>query len=255
MKKTHIYGLILLITVGCSTTAPLVKLTPSTLENKEYWQMGQQFVYANNKNIWFDCAFNRVENGKLVFDVKVTNQSDSIVLVDPSLFEQFVYKDDSLRLGYNPADDPEEVLTQLKLAENQAVAHAKNASILSICSAIFSAGASVAVAVSDKDTEKKVNTLNKIAAGNEVVQIATAVSTEANSMRAGNNWTRHRNLSEAFLRKTTLAKGYYIDGEVHFPFYKKANWYDLKFTVGNAVAFFYFKQNLIRSLDQINDHQ
>ncbi len=249
MKKTLIYGLLLLITTACTTTAPLVKLTPSTLENRDYWNMGQQFVYSNNKNIWFDCAFNRVENGKLVFDVKITNQSDSTVLVDPVLFQQNVYKNDSLLMKTDQADDPEEVLTRLKVEENQAVAHARNASVLSICSAIITAGASVMVATSDKSPKEKAKTLDILAIGNDIVQIATAVSADANNMRASDNWTRRRDLSEAFLRKTTLAKGYYIDGEVHFPYYKKAHWYDLRFNVGDAVAFFYFRQQLTRSME------
>jgi len=251
MKKIFFYGLTLIILSSCGTTAPLVKLTPSTLENKDYWNMGQQFVCADNKNILFDCAFNRMENNKVIFDVRITNQSDSLVLVDPALFEATVYKNDSIRLGNCNAYDPEIVLAELKVDENRAIARANRSTGLSILSSLVTAGAAFAIAASDEKPSQKEKKLNKLAFGNDMVQIAVAANAGANNMRAERNWTQHRDLSEAFLRKTTLPKGYFIDGEVHFPYYKKALWYDLRFNVGNAVAYFYFEQALIRSREQI----
>lgn len=240
-------GIILLLGItSCSTPAPIVKLTPSTLNTKDYWNMGQHFVFSTHKGVWFDCAFNCIDRDKIVYDVKISNESDTAILVDPELFRQKVYLNDSIVISQDYADNPEAILDQLKLDENVAIAQAKNANILSICSTIISVGASIAVATSNKDVDKKINTLNAIAASNDLVQVSSASMAESANVRSADNWTRKKMLNEAFLRKTTLPKGTYIDGEVHFPYHKKANWYDLVFAVGNANAYFYFKQETIR---------
>jgi len=237
--------LMLLILTGCAVPAPFVKVTPSTIENKDYWDMGQQFVFANNKNVWFDCAFNRIENGKLIFDVKVNNQSDTAILVDPARFLQMVYKDDTIKSGEHYAYDPEETLMLLRLDENAANAKAKNATAFGICSAIIAVGATVAVVSSKKDDETKAKVVNTIGVASDLVQTATALTVDASNIRAENNWTVRKSLDEQFLRKTTLPKGYFIDGEVHFPYVAEAKWYNIIFEAGKSKADFLFKQKLI----------
>lgn len=245
MKKSKIRFVVLLLLGGCAVPAPVVKLTPSTIENKDYWNMGQQFVFTNNQNVWFDCAFNRCERGKLIFDVKITNESDTAVLVDPVAFYQEVFKNDTARIASDPATDPEVFLELLQLNENTNIARAKNARALSICSAVISTGASVAVVSSKKSDEEKVNALDAIRASNTLTQIAATSMGEAADIRAQDNWTTRRSLSEAFLRKTTLPSGSYIDGEVHFPYNQYARWYRLVFSAGKAMADFHFRQRLI----------
>lgn len=244
--------LALLTLVGCSTPAPIVKLSPSPADAKEYWKMGQHFVFATNKNVWFDCAFNCIDGDVAVYDVKITNESDTAVLVDPALFEQKVFQADTVVLAEDHANDPEEVLTRLKLNENLAASQAKNSTIFSIGSTILSAGAFLAVVASNQRAGDKFESLNNIVTTHNLVQAATVAANEDANIRRDQNWTRRKMLNEAFLRKTTLPRGTYIDGEVHFPYYKKANWYDLTFQVGNAKAYFYFKQELIKALPAPN---
>lgn len=237
----------LVILAGCAVPAPIVKVTPSTLQNRDYWNMGQQFLYANDKEVWFDCAFNRVEGDKLIFDVKVNNLSDTTVLVDPAVFSQVVYVDDSTKLTQNLAFDPEMVLTQLKLDENVAAANARNGMVFGVCSAIIATGTIVAVAASKKDLEKKEKLINTVGAASDVAQIATVTTVESNNARAENSWTTRRSLEEQFLRKTTLPKDFYIDGEVHFPFSKTAKWYEITLSAGKSKATFLFKQQFVYS--------
>lgn len=237
--------LFLLVLAGCAVPAPLVKVTPSTLENKDYWNMGQQFLYTNSKDVWFDCAFNRLEGNKLIFDVKINNLSDTTVLVDPAQFLQSVYVNDTVKSGLNYAFDPEEVLTQLKLDENVSVAKAKNGAAFGICSAIIATGAVVAVATSKKDERKKEELINTISAASDVAQVAAVATVESANARADNSWTTRRSLEDQFLRKTTLPKGYYIDGEVHFPYIPTAKWYDITFPVGKSKATFLFRQQFV----------
>jgi hypothetical protein len=244
---TILIGFILLIGISsCSTPTPIVKLTPSTLDTKDYWNMGQHFVFSTHKGVWFDCAFNCIDKDKIVYDVKISNESDTAILVDPELFHQKVYLNDSVVISHDYADSPETILDNLKWNENVAIAQTKNANILSICSTIISVGASIAVATSNKGVDKKINTLNAIAASNDLIQVSSASMAESANVRSADNWTRKKMLNEAFLRKTTLPKGTYIDGEVHFPYHKNANWYDLVFAVGNAKAYFYFKQEAFK---------
>ncbi|MFZ4456828.1 MAG: hypothetical protein ACOYOT_11470 [Bacteroidales bacterium] len=246
-------AVLLLIITSCSTPAPIVKLSPSPIDSKDYWNMGQHFVYENNKNVWFDCAFNCIDNDKLVFDVKITNESDTAILVDPELFTQKVYMNDSVLMASESADNPESVLDKSKWDENVAVARANNATALSIFSFALAAGTSIAVAASShKNIDEKINAINGIAIANDFVQASVASNHESENIRAADNWTKRKMLNEAFLRKTTIPKGTHIDGEVHFPYHKKANWYDLFFSVGSAKAYFYFKQEVVFPKPQTN---
>ncbi|MDD2797006.1 MAG: hypothetical protein PHV20_00280 [Bacteroidales bacterium] len=247
MRQFILFTLTVLTLFSCSTTAPLVKLTPSTLENKDYWNLGQQFVYSSNKNIWFDCAFNRVEGNTLVYDVKISNHTDSTILVDPIFFHQKVYVNDSTILAHDYASDPEMILNKLKMEENMAIANRNNATIFGITSAILTMGALVAVAASDKDVEKKIDQLNLVGVAHDVAQTTAGVVAQESDIRAENSWVNHRNLSEALLRKTTLPKGYFIEGEVHFPYQSGAKWYDLILSVNGINTYFYFKQDFIRA--------
>lgn len=126
-----------------------------------------------------------------------------------------------------------------------AQARAKNATAFFISAAIISAGAIVAIAASKKNEVQKEQTYNSIDATNTLVETSTVAIAENADVRSENNWTTRKSLSEAFLRKTTLLKGYFIDGEVHFPYYGDANWYRLVFSVGKSKVDFHFKQKLI----------
>jgi len=247
-------AIIAIIFTRCAVPAPITKLTPSTIENKDYWNMGQQFVYASDKSVWFDCAYNRMENNKLIFDVKVTNMADTFILVDPTKFKMQVYFNDTFVGGENHAFDPEDVLLNLKISENVASAGAKNAATVGLISAILITGAAVAVAASadhssdrhyQNHIERKENALSTALITNEVAQVAASSMAEESNIRADNNWTYRKSLAETFLRKTTIRKGFYIDGEVHFPYYPGAKWYRLVFSSGKSTADFLFKQKII----------
>jgi hypothetical protein len=245
MKINSICWFLLLVFAGCAVPKPVVKLTPSTLKTKDYWSLGQQFVFNSDKNVWFDCAYNRTEGESIIFDVKINNLSDTAVLISPALFYQRVYSNDSLQIAQNYAADPEMVLTFLKLDENVANANATNASTFSIWSSLISTGAVVAVAVSKKDEKKKERLMNIISASNDLAQASAGEVRESSNIRAENNWTKGRTLSESFLRKTTLPKGFFLEGEVHFPFHGKAKWYEITLLAGESKVSFLFKQNLI----------
>jgi hypothetical protein len=244
MKNIFYLFALPIILVSCATPSPIIRLTPSTLQTKDYWNLGQQFVYSKDNNVWFDCAFNRYENGKLIFDVKVINESDTAVLVDPILFQQEVYKNDTLFITRYGADNPELVLFNLKVNENVAAANAKNATTLGICSLLIGGGAMIAVAASKKDADVKERVIDVIANATDIAIASTSATSDNEDARANDNWYQRKTLSELFLRKTTLPSGFFIDGEVHFPYNPIANWYRLIFVAGNSKADFLFKQSI-----------
>lgn len=234
-----------LVFTSCITSNPVVKLTPNTSPNQEYWKLGQQFVYAKTDNIWFDCAFNRKEGDNIVFDVKIDNQSDSAVLVDPARCLQSVYGFDSLLVMRNRAFDPEQVLLFLDMQERMEAEQARNAAAIGLFATLLTAGANIAIETSNKDERTKARTVNAINASNAAVQVTTSAIAQSSDIRAENNWVTRRNLSMQFLRKTTLMPGQYIDGEIHFPYHKDAKWYEITLLAGYSKVVFWFNQKLL----------
>ena len=113
-KSFTIIAITLLLT-GCFAPRPVARLFPKTEGKKEYWNMGKQFVQDANNQISYECAFKNVENNKVVYYVKITNNSDSDILVIPEQFSQLVYATGAKEIVSDKADDPEMVLLNLDL--------------------------------------------------------------------------------------------------------------------------------------------
>jgi hypothetical protein len=252
MKKSILWYILIIVISGCASQEPVIRLSPSTVDNKDYWSLGQHFVYASDNNILYECSFNRIYNNKLIFDVKITNQSDTSVLVDPSLFYQEIYKNESDKIAQNNAYDPELILVGLQLDQNMQNARAKNAAVFFIGAALLTTGALIAIESSHKNEIEKEVECNEIEATNAIAQTASIATMASSDIKAEDSKIQQGSLSDAFLRKTTLAKGFFIDGEVHFPYYDNAMWYHLFFTSGNSQVDFHFRQSKIYSIPGYN---
>jgi hypothetical protein len=234
----------ILLLTNCVVPTPVVKLWPKTVDKKEYWNMGRQFVCDEDNKVSYECAFKKLEGGKIVFDTKITNYSDTDILVAPEKFWQHVYKDDTLKLSTDQADDPEIVLLNLELEGSRAKAASKNAIATGIVSGVVTGGAMAAIATSNKDDETKAIAGNIVGnTGNLIIGSSLVAADEAN-IQASENYNQHMQLSNSYLRKTTLPPGYYIDGEIRFPYHEDARWYCLQLGTGNSGVVFYFRQIL-----------
>jgi hypothetical protein len=244
--KTKSFSLIAvtILLTGCFAPKPVARLYPKKDEKKGYWNMGQQFVQDENNHIAYECAFKKVEFGSVVYYVKVTNNSDSDILVSPENFEQVVSLIGPNETISNKADDPEMVLLNIDLESSQARATAKNAAVTGIVTSAAIVGTAAAIAASKKDDEKKAEALEVVGdVGNIAVNTSMAVMDEAHQTVAQNQ-QQYNKLSDSFLRKTTLFPGYYIDGEVRFPFNERAVWYNIHLGARNSKVEFNFYQIL-----------
>jgi hypothetical protein len=233
-----------ILLTGCYTAAPVVKLWPKTEDKKDYWNMGQQFVCDENKKVSYECAFKRVELGKVIYNVKITNFSDTAILVAPEQFWQTVYKNDSLVMATDQADNPEQVLLNLELEGSRAHAASKNALATGIVTGVVTGGAMIAVATSDKDVETKTSAVNTIGDVGSVVVGSSLMTSDESKANVAENYANHDQLSNSYLRKTTLPPGYYIDGEIRLPYHENARWYCLQLGIANSGVVFYFRQIL-----------
>jgi hypothetical protein len=244
--KTESIALIIItiLLAGCVSPRPVARIYPKKDGKKEYWNMGQQFVQDENNRITYECAFKKVENGSVVYYVKVTNNSDSDILVSPEKFEQDAFLTDLKKTVSSKADDPEMVLLNLDFESSRARATAKNAAVTGIVTSAAVVGTAAAIAASEKDDEKKAETLEVVGdVGNLAVNTSIDVMDEAHHTVARNQ-QQYNKLSDSFLRKTTLFPGFYIDGEVRFPYYESALWYNIHLGTGNSKVEFNFYQIL-----------
>ena len=121
-------------------------------------------------------------------------------------------------------------------------AQAKNAAVAGLVSSAASVGSAIAVVASDKDNEKKAETLEAIGDANDRIVGASMEVMEGANQTFALNQEEFERFSNSYLRKTTLFPGYYIDGEVRFPYYENAKWYYISFGVGASQVKFDFCQ-------------
>lgn len=242
--KIQNYGLVLLFFLlnSCATPEPVVRLWPSTIGKTEFWNMGQQFVCDHNGKITYEIGFSKVQSGKVFFNVRITNQSDKNVLVAPEMFEILAYRQDSLLLARTYAYNPEMMMFLLEMQNNQARATAENAAAAAIVTGILLGGAAIAVAASNMEDEKKETASDVIETTGDIVFSSAANESEEAQETIHRNTYQMERFSNSMLRKTTLLPGYYIEGEVQFPYYTFANWYQIILNAGNSSVDFHFRQ-------------
>ena len=99
----------------------------------------------------------------------------------------------------------------------------------------------MAVITSNNDYIKK----DKLLIANDARNLVTQASAQIVAENADNLANNLNNKQRLLLRKTTLPKGYFISGEVYFPYNKEAKWYDFHIKTENSGADFLYRQNLI----------
>ena len=251
----------ILLFAACSTPTPVLRLIP--YDQAGTWKQGLEYIENNGKGARMSIAFERMDQGDMVFDVEIENLSDESFLVDPRNF--FAIKSElQVQEGYwqsappeviqsrtLPAYDPEEVLLGFDKNLSRLESRRRNVNTASIITAIAAVGAITAVAVSAS------NSGSGDGGGVDVVADPVIYADFGNNqaeMAIQQDYLEHQKAywQSTVLRKTTLDPGEKLRGRIYFPTAIEANVNYFFFPVGRETLQFIYRQERIDTRQKIN---
>ncbi len=242
---------------ACFAPQAVIRMEPAA-DQKVRWDYGQAIVEQSVDSLFGRAAFDHAEKDFLVFNVDITNLSQSDQLVAP---EQF-YLTTNTGTRYF-AIDPEKELFSMEVRENVREANAKNAAVLAGVVAVAAVTAAVVSEVNDKDNNNGNNNNNNNEIRNNrnndntnlflsvplVINSASESAVQPNvgpfepnapTINERGFWTDYT------LRKTTLAPGEKVRGKVLFRRQDALRDFLLMVPVEKSVFSFGFKQKVFQ---------
>lgn len=205
---------LLVVLTGCSPR-PVHRLAADD-PGEGRWHQGWQIRTASADGIVAEVAYVRPEGPDHVLWVRVINDSDEEVVVDPAVFEAHAYNVYRL-IEARPetgrtaaARDPEAALLEADLRASRDLASAQTRAGLAAVSAVAT---TVAVVADPPDTDEE---------GDDVAYAYAEAGAMADEAAYDAHATLARQASrraywEGVLRRTTLAPGEAVEGVVHVP--------------------------------------
>ncbi|WP_196886559.1 hypothetical protein [Aureivirga sp. CE67] len=227
-----------ILLTSCYAPLAVSNLTPLEKQEKK-WHFGKEKVTNSHSGISVECMFHRSIETKLFFEVEITNQSDSTILIDPYDFYYTSYTKDTLTLiQFVHANDPELELLKIDKALSINSAKAKNNNSADLLNSTMHLAADVAELTSDKNMSRTKRSLSnqKQSIDNKRVYFANK-NMSLNDQR--NFWENN------LIRKTELPPGYTLKGLVVFKRSPKAKFYGFNFKIEDKTYEFDYTQEMI----------
>ena len=217
-----------LLLTNCSPSQnSILNLKPQT-ENNE-WYKGKEIATVDNDSLNIKISFDRSENNDYVFDIEITNYSETPILVEP---ERFIYKVKSGKIYEGKAIelralDPEKVIQDLQ--KNYAI-HKNDietqAMVSSFGSFLQFVGQTKALITNDSELSERLDHQTKRMQENQLIE-------NIENNRISNYLDNSSYIWEILaLRKTTLYPFQSIAGKVFFPISELAETLEFIFPIG-----------------------
>lgn len=193
---------------ACATALPVVRLTPESRD--VVWQSGLGIVSAETGGVRVATAFAYQQGPLLAVRVKVENQSQEVITVEPAMLSFSTCKAACSERA--PVVDPERMLVAIDLEKHQHSAQAQNDAALGETLVFLNVVSAIGSAASGSGRQAA------IAASNAAVVAAeTNVAVAGHQMARSALDTQRATLSSEALRITTLAPGQGTAGIVFLP--------------------------------------
>lgn len=245
-------NLILLLAIGasissCFSAKPIVILEANDIVGQ--WFFGQQIIRIEEEDIDLSVAYERESPFEITMNMRIINNTDDDVLVDPKAFYYNWYRNemDSLPAGRVYAENPELRLVQIDYDISANRAAQGNRAIFDLVATTAEITADVVSVANDWEEEKK-EKLQVIKESRRGLSHVVAASQSLKSMSLNDQrkvWSRD------VLRKTTLSPGQSLDGKVIFKPSVRSKRCRFIFPVGHANIMIDFKQRLYKQVEQI----
>lgn len=194
---------------GCFSAKPVSKLEPA--EEDYSWDYGQKRLEKTRNGITVALLYNKSTDKHLVFDMEITNQSSSEILIAPEQFFYHCKNQYGTALGETIyAVDPEEQLLNIDKHLSKASSREANQAVLSLVSA--TAEVTAAIASLDDTPQERAQLAGDIARNRYYREgVRREVEQETWSLRE-----QRAHWADMVLRKTTFEPGFHIGGKVYF---------------------------------------
>jgi hypothetical protein len=220
-----------LVTVGCATPMPLVRLNPDARD--VVWVGGRASVQQETTGVRVAAAFEHQDGSNLALRVEIENRTTDRLEVSP---QEMTF---AICSGLAPAScapsqrviDPEQILTALAAAQAQGVADAANSQAFYGTLVLLNAVGDVASAAHGRPTNGSL-----VAASAMEGDAAARDSAQASIAAQQQIW------SDQALRRNTLFPGQGTSGLVYLPINYQARYVWLQITVAGRLFPFHFAE-------------
>ena len=213
-KWTVMFLIAFLLVISCAVMPKAVyRLEP--VSDDTIWLQGQAYTHRSDENIAVVTSYNGTFRDGLIFDVEITNLTDSDILVEPQYSYYYPVSSPNQEISERPffAMDPESELLKTDMdISRQEAAHAsamRTESTLVLLD-LFTDMATIGTEKTDEE---------RIAEELDDIERDARIQTETR-----HHEIRHRTLNELrsmwtfdALRKTTLGPSQTVQGQLHFP--------------------------------------
>ena len=240
-----IYGVLLLFTLSlitfssCVSPQPVSRLKPMT-DNYKWWYGNQLLTFESEKGIVMEMAFKKSTGQHLIFDIWIKNLTGAEVLVSPEAFYYEALRTDTSRLNkpLQYAVNPEKELLELEKREAREIADQSNAFLMEVTSTTLD----IASDVTDKNKSEEQKEQERVE--RQERRDDYSADQEQGDLRLQSLDAQRHYWERSALRKTTLASGYELGGNVFFPRENQAAFLRFHLTIGGEEFSALFRQVL-----------
>ena len=236
MEQNKLAVVLLLLVGACVSPRPIVQLSPTQPESS--WFYGKKVMTQQKDRLYASLMFDRIVDGQVIMAVELVNRSDNTVLVAPEHFFYEGFRADTTsldRLVY--AFNPEIELREINKALSQARADRTNGRIADVV--LATAGVALSAALSSPAAVGEGEIYN-----NAAFSVTFGMSGDSDDVVFLNQLRQE--WEQQTLRKTSLAPGQAVRGNVVFDDQPEATFYQVNLLVAERLYAFDYEKEVIR---------
>lgn len=227
---------------------PLCVYNFTTQEDDIIYYKGREILSKRSEDVIITLNFEDQVNDEMIFNLSVTNYSDTSIFFDPSKIYMEILKEYARVLPENEivklcAIDPEVRVKTLRKEIHSAKSNEEINQTFNLIAEVVELGRDVSE-IGKKKTQEEINP-------------ESAKGTKKNQRRAKEEYYYHKNMSvlinnweywaNAAFRKSTIFPGESMTGFVHLPLFEETREFRITIPVNKTAFTFLYKSNPIRN--------
>ncbi len=233
------FSLLAILSISCVVPAPISQVSPSE-ETDFIWTNGREVITQYKDSISVEVSYYENQEGLLIFDVTIANQSNRVITIDPQQFSYLPVSKKGDTLNVVKAINPEyQILEQQKNISKLDAQRKREANQALIFGSLELIGE-----LADNNTAQEEHSRDYPSSFDRYeMEVAEIDYKTLNIVDRKSFWENQA------LRKTTLFPDYYTSGQVFLRYKKEIQKMGLLYTHEKTIFEFWFDHHLITHKD------